>query len=177
MNARQTNRVKRVLLEIHISSFIAVLPPLRCEADHRRAATASYVAPQHPFPSTEPRKSLGTWLREISFCSCLTFLPGSACVLLSKICKDFFSALYAKENHVAWHGIAWHGVPHAALHGSRRPQCILVDVQMPLKRRRMGNWMKRGEKKEGRRGAGSSSVGGRTADNKSLRASERERGV
>ena len=26
-------------------------------------------------------------------CSCLTFLPGPAWVLLSKICKDFFSAL------------------------------------------------------------------------------------
>ena len=26
----------------------------------------------------EPRKSLGTWLREISSCSCLTFLPGPA---------------------------------------------------------------------------------------------------
>ena len=44
--------------------------------------------------STEPRKSLGTWLREISSCSCLTFLPGPAWVLLSKICKDFFSALF-----------------------------------------------------------------------------------
>ena len=28
------------------------------------------------------------------FQHCLTFLPGSAWVLLSKICKDFFSALY-----------------------------------------------------------------------------------
>ena len=44
--------------------------------------------------TTEPRKSLGTWLREISPCSCLTVLPGPAWVLLSKICKDFFSALY-----------------------------------------------------------------------------------
>ena len=44
--------------------------------------------------STEPRKSLGTWLREISSCSSLTFLPGPAWVLLSKICQDFFSALY-----------------------------------------------------------------------------------
>ena len=43
---------------------------------------------------TEPRKSLGTWLREFSSCSCLIFLPGLAWVLLSKICKDFFSALY-----------------------------------------------------------------------------------
>ena len=32
--------------------------------------------------ATEPRKSLGTWLREIYSCSCLTFLPGSAWVLL-----------------------------------------------------------------------------------------------
>ena len=30
----------------------------------------------------------------MSSCSCLTFLPGTAWVLLSKICKDFFSALY-----------------------------------------------------------------------------------
>ena len=43
---------------------------------------------------TEPRKSFGTWLREVSSCSCLTYLPGPAWVLLSKICKDFFSALY-----------------------------------------------------------------------------------
>ena len=49
-------------------------------------------------PSTEPRKSLGTWLREISSFSCLTFLPGPAWVLLSKICKDFFSALYNPRN-------------------------------------------------------------------------------
>ena len=46
---------------------------------------------------TEPRKSLGTWLREISTCYCLTFLPGPAWVLRSKICKDFFSALYRGE--------------------------------------------------------------------------------
>ena len=44
---------------------------------------------------TEPRKSLGTWLREMSSYSCLTFLPGPAWVLLSKICKDFFTALYS----------------------------------------------------------------------------------
>ena len=43
--------------------------------------------------STEPRKSLGTWLREISSCSSLTFLPGPAWVLLSKICKDFLSSV------------------------------------------------------------------------------------
>ena len=48
--------------------------------------------------STEPRKRLGTWLREISSCSCLTFLPGPAWVLLSKICKGFFSALY--DHHI-----------------------------------------------------------------------------
>ena len=39
-------------------------------------------------------KKFGTWLREISSCSCLTFLPDPAWVQLSKICKDFFSALY-----------------------------------------------------------------------------------
>ena len=47
-----------------------------------------------PYRYTEPGKSLGTWLREISSCSCLTFLPGPAWVLLSKICQDFLSALY-----------------------------------------------------------------------------------
>ena len=40
------------------------------------------------------RFNLCTWLDEISSCSCFTFLPGPAWVLLSKICKDFFSALY-----------------------------------------------------------------------------------
>ena len=48
----------------------------------------------HKGAHTELRKSLGTWLREISSCSCLTFLPGPAWVLLSKICIYFFSALY-----------------------------------------------------------------------------------
>ena len=41
-------------------------------------------------------KSLGKWLREISSSSCLTFLQGPAWVLLSKICQDFFSALYIR---------------------------------------------------------------------------------
>ena len=36
--------------------------------------------------TTELRKRLGTWLQEISSCSCLMFLPGPAWVLLSKIC-------------------------------------------------------------------------------------------
>ena len=45
---------------------------------------------QHMISCTEPRKSLGTWLREISSCSSLTYLPGPAWVLLSKICQDFF---------------------------------------------------------------------------------------
>ena len=36
-------------------------------------------------------------MREISSCSCLTFLPGPAWVLLSKICKGFFSALYKES--------------------------------------------------------------------------------
>ena len=33
----------------------------------------------------------------MSSCSCLTFLPGPAWVLLSKICKDFFSAHLHKQ--------------------------------------------------------------------------------
>ena len=32
-----------------------------------------------------------------SSCSCLTFMPGPAWLLLSKICKDFFSALWCWE--------------------------------------------------------------------------------
>ena len=47
--------------------------------------------------STELRKSLGTWLREISSCSWLTFVPGPAWVLLSKIYKVFFSSLYRER--------------------------------------------------------------------------------
>ena len=45
--------------------------------------------------STEPRKSLGTRLQEISFCSCLTFLPGPAWLLLNKICNPFSRSLYS----------------------------------------------------------------------------------
>ena len=45
---------------------------------------------------TELRKSLGTWLQEISSCSSLTFLPGLAWVLHRNICEDFFSALYTQ---------------------------------------------------------------------------------
>ena len=43
---------------------------------------------------TEPRKSLCTWLRDISSWPCLAFLPGPAWLQLSKICKPFFSPLY-----------------------------------------------------------------------------------
>ena len=34
-------------------------------------------------------------MREISFCSCLTVLPGPAWVLLNKICKPFSRSLYS----------------------------------------------------------------------------------
>ena len=40
------------------------------------------------------RKSLGTWLREISSCSFLTVLPGPAWVLLNKTYKPLFPPLY-----------------------------------------------------------------------------------
>ena len=46
---------------------------------------------------------LGTWLRDISSWSCLTFLPGPAWVLLSKICKYFFSALYNQYTNNSGH--------------------------------------------------------------------------
>ena len=72
-----------------ITSYHIVCVCLRAGAAGGRAL-APYVAQG----CTELRKSLGRWLREISSCSCLTFLPGPAWVLLSKICKYFFSALY-----------------------------------------------------------------------------------
>ena len=61
---------------------------------------------------TELKKSLGTWLREISSCSSLTFLPGPAWVLLSKICKDYLSALYIKHNKNAKLSNSLHIQPH-----------------------------------------------------------------
>ena len=45
-------------------------------------------------PSTERQINVSTWLREISSCSCLTVLPASAWVLLSKTCKPLFAPLY-----------------------------------------------------------------------------------
>ena len=44
------------------------------------------------FHSTGPGKKAA--FREITSCSCLTFLPGPACVLLSKIYKPFPGSLY-----------------------------------------------------------------------------------
>ena len=52
---------------------------------------------------TEPRKSLGTWLREISSCYCLTFLPGPASLLLNKICTSFIRFLYYAVSFVPGH--------------------------------------------------------------------------
>ena len=43
---------------------------------------------------TEPGKKACTWLQEIYSCSCLTFLPGFAWLLLNKICKPLLRALY-----------------------------------------------------------------------------------
>ena len=42
---------------------------------------------------TERQIKVCTWLREISSCSCLTVLLGSAWVLLSKTCKPIFAPL------------------------------------------------------------------------------------
>ena len=41
--------------------------------------------------TTEPRKKVGTWLRDISSWPCLASLPGPAWLWLSNICKPFFS--------------------------------------------------------------------------------------
>ena len=46
-----------------------------------------------PVP-TEVEIKAGTWLREISSCSCLTVLPGPAWLLLSKTYKPLFPPLY-----------------------------------------------------------------------------------
>ena len=44
-------------------------------------------------PTEAPEKAC-TWLGEISSCSCITFLPCPAWVLLSKIYKQFLGSLY-----------------------------------------------------------------------------------
>ena len=43
---------------------------------------------------TEATEKAWTWLGEISSCSCLTYLPGTAWILLSKIYKPFPGSLY-----------------------------------------------------------------------------------
>ena len=43
---------------------------------------------------TEGEIKVCTWLREISFCSCLAVLPGPDRDLLSRICIPYFRALY-----------------------------------------------------------------------------------
>ena len=45
-------------------------------------------------PSHIQEITVCTWLREISSCFCLTFLPGPALVLLSKTNKPLFPPLY-----------------------------------------------------------------------------------
>ena len=72
-----------------ITSYHIVCVCLRAGAAGGRAL-APYVAQG----CTELRKSLGRWLREISSCSCLTFLPGPAWLLLNKICTPFSRSLY-----------------------------------------------------------------------------------
>ena len=47
---------------------------------------------------TEPGIKVCAWLREISSCSCLTVLPGPACLLLNKICVPFFRTLYMLQH-------------------------------------------------------------------------------
>ena len=42
---------------------------------------------------TETNKKASKWLREFCSCSCLTAMPGLACVLLSKIYIPFCSPL------------------------------------------------------------------------------------
>ena len=43
---------------------------------------------------TETRKKfVRAWLREFSSCPCSTAMPGSAWILLSKICNPFFNPL------------------------------------------------------------------------------------
>ena len=43
------------------------------------------------------QRSACMWLREISSCSCLTFLTGPAWLLLNKICTPFSRSLYRAE--------------------------------------------------------------------------------
>ena len=110
----------------------------------------------------------------VPFLPSASFIGRFMRVCLVAISSSRWRWLYAYKSEREPRGMAWHGVPHAALQPSAASLSILVDVQMPLKSeggRRMGNWMKGGERKGEAEG---SSVGGRTANNKSLRASERE---
>ena len=51
-------------------------------------------------PSTEHRLKACMWLQEISSCSCLTFLPGPAWLLLNKICTPFIRSLYTRQSNI-----------------------------------------------------------------------------
>ena len=84
-------------------------------------------------------KRLGTWLREISSCSCLTVLPGTAWLLLNKICTPHKSKLEWKcvrkkeeahgkliKHHIytplrlQWHRLQWHNIATVTLFWTRK---------------------------------------------------------
>ena len=48
---------------------------------------------------TERQIKVCTWLRDISSCSCLNFMPGPAWLLLNKICTPLFRALYKNQHY------------------------------------------------------------------------------
>ena len=84
-----------------VSTFLLGDECRETEKERRRAQRRHSIHGGRPWSGklfdpwcTEPRKSLGTWLWEISSCSCLTFLSGPAWVLLSKIYKPFWGSLY-----------------------------------------------------------------------------------
>ena len=58
-----------------------------------------------------------TWFGEISSCSSLTALPGSARVLLSKICKPFAGSLYNS--------------PSSPAVASAEMESVELDMEMP----------------------------------------------
>ena len=64
--------------------------PLSREIIELRAYLVSIPCAIEGSDGTGKRIMVGTWLREISFCSSFTVLSGIAWVLLIKICQPFF---------------------------------------------------------------------------------------
>ena len=60
-----------------------------CDCEPQKRRREGKVRGYHRILQRSAKKMVGTWLREIFSCSCLTLLPGRAWVLLSKSCRLF----------------------------------------------------------------------------------------